>query len=69
MGRGQGHEGRLDHGGRGHDRPIRVFGTEAVPVGDGLPIVGVGVTLFALIETEKQIRLRLRAMRQPAIVQ
>lgn len=41
----------------------RVFGTEPVPLLDGLLIVGVGVALFAVIETEKQLRLRLRAMR------
>jgi hypothetical protein len=27
---------------------------------DGLLVIGIGVALFALIETEKQIRLRLR---------
>ena len=41
----------------------RVFATEAVPFLDGLLVVGIGMTLFALIETEKQIRLRLGAMR------
>ncbi|MDO9194908.1 cation-transporting P-type ATPase [Rhodoferax sp.] len=40
-----------------------VFATEAVSLLDGLLIVGVGVTLFAIIEIEKQLRLRLRAMR------
>jgi magnesium-transporting ATPase (P-type) len=40
-----------------------VFATEAVALLDGLLIVGVGVTLFAIIEIEKQLRLRLRAMR------
>ena len=40
-----------------------VFGTVAVPFADGLLIVGVGVVLFAIIETEKQVRLRLRLMR------
>jgi magnesium-transporting ATPase (P-type) len=39
----------------------RVFATEAVSLVDGLLIVGIGIALFALIETEKQIRLRLRA--------
>jgi len=34
-----------------------VFGTEAVPVFDGLLILGIGVIFFALIETEKQMRL------------
>jgi magnesium-transporting ATPase (P-type) len=41
----------------------RVFATEAVPFMDGLLIMGIGIALFALIETEKQIRLRLRAAR------
>jgi magnesium-transporting ATPase (P-type) len=39
----------------------RVFATESVPFLDGLLIFAIGVTLFALIETEKQIRLRLRS--------
>jgi magnesium-transporting ATPase (P-type) len=38
----------------------RVFGTEAVSFLDGLIIIGIGVALFAIIETEKQIRLSLR---------
>jgi magnesium-transporting ATPase (P-type) len=41
----------------------RAFATQPVPLFDGLLIVGVGVALFAIIETEKQIRLRARAMR------
>ncbi len=41
----------------------RVFATEPVPLLDGLLIFGVGVALFAVVETEKQIRLRARAMR------
>jgi magnesium-transporting ATPase (P-type) len=40
----------------------KVFATEPVPLLDGVLIVGIGVALFALIETEKQIRLRLRAL-------
>jgi magnesium-transporting ATPase (P-type) len=40
-----------------------VFETEAVPLFDGLLIVMVGVALFAIIEIEKQLRLRERAMR------
>lgn len=40
-----------------------VFATQAVALLDGLLIVGVGVTLFAIIEIEKQLRLRLRVMR------
>jgi len=35
-----------------------VFATESIPLLDGMLIVGVGVALFAIIETEKQIRLR-----------
>ncbi|QDG50573.1 cation-transporting P-type ATPase [Persicimonas caeni] len=36
----------------------KIFATEPVPFLDGLLIVAVGVALFAVIETEKQIRLR-----------
>lgn len=36
------------------------FGTDAVPLADGLLIFGIGVAFFALIEIEKQIRLGLR---------
>jgi len=35
----------------------KIFATEAVPFFDGVLIFGVGVTLFAIIETEKQLRL------------
>ncbi len=38
-----------------------VFATEPVSFFDGLLIVGIGAVLFAFIEMEKQIRLRLRA--------
>jgi magnesium-transporting ATPase (P-type) len=41
----------------------RTFATEAVPIVEGLLIVGVGIALFAIIEVEKQLRLRLREMR------
>jgi magnesium-transporting ATPase (P-type) len=37
-----------------------VFGTEAVAIKDGFVVVGIGVALFAIIEMEKQLRLRLR---------
>jgi magnesium-transporting ATPase (P-type) len=37
----------------------KVFATEAIPFVDGLLIIGVGVALFAIIEIEKQIRIRL----------
>jgi magnesium-transporting ATPase (P-type) len=40
-----------------------VFGTRSVPLFDGLLIVAAGVALFAIIEIDKQLRLRLRAMR------
>jgi magnesium-transporting ATPase (P-type) len=40
-----------------------VFETRPVSLFDGLLIVGVGVALFAIIEVEKQLRLRLRMMR------
>jgi magnesium-transporting ATPase (P-type) len=36
-----------------------VFSTVAIPFWDGVLIVGIGIALFAIIETEKQIRLRL----------
>lgn len=38
----------------------KLFNTVAVPLVDGVMIVAVGVVLFAIIETEKQIRLRSR---------
>ena len=37
-----------------------VFGTQAVPLRDGLLVVAVGAVFFALIETEKQMRLTFR---------
>ena len=37
-----------------------LLGTEAVPLEDGLVIVGAGIAFFALVEIEKQIRLGLR---------
>ena len=37
-----------------------VFGTQAVPFLDGVLIVLIGVVFFALIETEKQMRLAFR---------
>jgi magnesium-transporting ATPase (P-type) len=40
-----------------------LFGTAAVPVADGFLIVLLGGVFFALIETEKQLRLKLRARR------
>jgi len=38
-----------------------LFGTAPVPLRDGVLIVLLGAVFFALIETEKQLRLRLRA--------
>lgn len=40
-----------------------VFGTQGVPLTDGLLIVAVGAVFFALIETEKQMRLAFRGPR------
>ena len=37
----------------------RVFATEAVPLFEGLLILGIGVLLFAIVEIEKQLRLSL----------
>ncbi len=37
-----------------------VFGTRAVPLQDGLMIVALGVAFLAVVEVEKQLRLRLR---------
>lgn len=39
-----------------------VFATESVPLWDGLLVIAIGVALFAIIETEKQIRLHLAAI-------
>ena len=38
-----------------------VFATESVPFLDGLLVAAIGVALFAIVETEKQIRLHLSA--------
>jgi hypothetical protein len=35
----------------------QVFGTQAVPFFDGVLIVAVGAVFFALIESEKQLRI------------
>ena len=37
-----------------------VFATESVPFWDGVLVIGIGIALFAIVETEKQIRLHLR---------
>jgi magnesium-transporting ATPase (P-type) len=38
----------------------QIFGTQAVPLTDGVLIVAVGAVFFAIIETEKQLRLVFR---------
>lgn len=43
----------------------QVFGTRAVPLMDGILIVAVGVVFFAIIETEKQLRLVFRKAGSP----
>lgn len=43
-----------------------VFGTQAVPLVDGIIIVTVGAMFFALIEIEKQMRLSFRRPTAPA---
>ncbi len=35
-----------------------VFNTQAIPLMEGIMIIGIGIALFAIIESEKQIRLR-----------
>ncbi|MFN4011823.1 MAG: cation-transporting P-type ATPase [Pannonibacter sp.] len=40
-----------------------IFGTTAVPLADGLLVVGIGVALFTLVELEKQIRFALLPQR------
>ncbi len=37
-----------------------IFKTQAVSLADGLITIAIGIALFAIIEIEKQIRLRLR---------
>ncbi len=41
----------------------KIFATEALPFLDGLLVIGIGVALFAVLETEKQIRLRLKTIK------
>ena len=43
-----------------------VFATVSIPFRDGMLIVGTGAALFAMIEAEKQVRLRLQAINHPA---
>lgn len=42
----------------------QALGTRAVAFADGLVVIGIGLVLFALIEAEKQMRIRVLAMRQ-----
>jgi len=44
-----------------------VLGTVAVPLSDGLLIVGVGAAFLAIIEIEKQIRLGLQNLGSPKV--
>ncbi|KGM06277.1 Cation transporting ATPase [Methylophaga thiooxydans] len=41
-----------------------IFATESIPVLDGLLIIGVGITLFIIIECEKQMRLALQKIKR-----
>lgn len=51
--------GRVTHV-KGAPELQAVLGTEPVPLADGLLIVAIGAVFFAIIETEKQIRLGLK---------
>ncbi|MFT6899401.1 MAG: magnesium-transporting ATPase (P-type) [Paraglaciecola sp.] len=42
-----------------------IFATVAIPLWDGVLILGVGVALFAIIEAEKQVRLALQRTKGP----
>jgi len=42
----------------------QVLGTRSVSLRDGLIVIAIGLALFALIESEKQMRLRIAAMRR-----
>ncbi len=44
----------------------QVFETRPVSLADGLLVIGIGVALFVLVETEKQVRLRLLSRREVA---
>jgi magnesium-transporting ATPase (P-type) len=44
----------------------QVFGTQSVPFFDGILIVAVGAVFFAVIETEKQLRIAIRRGRNSA---
>ncbi|MGM0482079.1 MAG: cation-translocating P-type ATPase, partial [Pseudomonadota bacterium] len=40
----------------------RLFATEAIPLTDGLIILAIGIVLFAIIETEKRLRMQLQRL-------
>jgi len=40
-----------------------VFGTEAVPIFDGVVVVALGAAMLAIVETEKQVRLAVARLR------
>ncbi len=40
-----------------------IFKTESIPVADGILIFAIGAVFFALVETEKQLRLRIGQIR------
>jgi len=44
-----------------------VFATASIPFWDGVVIVGIGAALFAIVETEKQIRLAFRRGKEIAV--
>ena len=46
-----------------------VFATESVRFRDGILVLAIGVALFAIIETEKQMRLAFRRDRRPSPTQ
>ncbi len=41
----------------------KIFATDAIPFWYGVLIIGIGVALFAIIETEKQLRLAFRRIK------
>lgn len=44
-----------------------VFATVPIPFWDGILIIGIGAMLFTIIETEKQIRLAFRRMKEASL--
>lgn len=40
-----------------------IFATESIPFWDGVLVIAIGVALFTIIETEKQIRLAFKRMK------